>query len=72
MDASVDTRKIAHSRSEYKNQRAGKFLKSIDMSEMPKGFYLLTIEADNKVLHQFQVLEFVLAGDGRWGGGLQG
>ncbi|MEM1322805.1 MAG: fibronectin type III domain-containing protein [Bacteroidota bacterium] len=51
----IDTHQTAHSQSEYRNQRSGKFLKSIDMSEMPTGHYLLTIEADRKVIRQFQV-----------------
>lgn len=53
----VDTRMRMHSQSIYDNQKAGKFLKSIDMSHMPSGLYLLTIESDNKVLHQFQVIK---------------
>ena len=53
----LDTRQRAHSQSRYKEQKAGKFLKSIDMSEMPKGRYLLTIEAGSKLIQQFQVVK---------------
>ncbi|MEM9917177.1 MAG: metallophosphoesterase family protein [Bacteroidota bacterium] len=45
----------AVSRSEYKDQRAGNFLKSINMQKFRKGRYLLIIEAGEEVLLQYRV-----------------
>ena len=47
----------AVSRSNYKGQKSGNYQKSIDMSNVPEGVYLLTIEVDKEVLRQYQVLK---------------
>jgi len=47
----------AVSRSSYNNQKSGNYQKSIDMSNVPKGVYLLTIEVDQQVVKQYQVLK---------------
>jgi len=47
----------AVSRSSYDNQKSGNYQKSIDMSNVPKGVYLLTIEVDEQVVKQYQVLK---------------
>ena len=41
--------------SKYQNQREGNYLKSIDMSDLPKGNYQLIIKVDEKVLHEYVV-----------------
>lgn len=43
------------SRSDYKDQKPGNFLKSIDMKDFPKGTYLLIIEVGKDVLHRYRV-----------------
>ncbi|MEL6866617.1 MAG: hypothetical protein AAFP19_19480, partial [Bacteroidota bacterium] len=55
----IDTKQQSMSHSEYKNQRPGNFLKSINMRDMPKGRYLLTIRANQKVIKQVRVVNGV-------------
>jgi len=47
----------AVSHSSYDDQKSGNYQKSIDMSNVPKGVYLLTVEVDKKVVKQYQVLK---------------
>ena len=47
----------AVSRSSYDNQKSGNYQKSIDMSSVPEGIYLLSIEVGQKVVKQYQVLK---------------
>ena len=47
----------AVSRSSYNNQKSGNYQKSIDMTNVPKGVYLLTIEVDQEVVKQYQVIK---------------
>jgi len=47
----------AVSQSSYNNQKSGNYQKSIDMSDIPEGIYLLSIEVDQKVVKQYQVLK---------------
>lgn len=47
----------AVSRSSYDDQKSGNYQKSIDMSNVPKGVYLLTIEVDQQVVKQYQVMK---------------
>jgi len=52
----LNTAQQAISDSEYKHQRPGNFLKSISIKNVPKGRYLLIIEANQKVIEQYEVL----------------
>ena len=47
------------SQSQYINQKSGNYQKSIDMNHIPEGLYLLTIEIDEKIKHQYHVLKKV-------------
>jgi len=47
----------AVSKSSYNDQKSGNYQKSIDMKNIPKGVYLLTIEIDQDVVKQYQVLK---------------
>ena len=47
----------AVSRSNYNDQKSGNYQKSIDMTNVPKGVYLLTIEVNQQVIKQYQVLK---------------
>ena len=47
----------AVSRSSYDDQKSGNYQKSIDMSHVPKGVYLLTIEVNKQVVKQYQVIK---------------
>ena len=47
----------AVSQSNYDHQKSGNYQKSIDMSDVPEGIYLLSIEVDQKVVKQYQVLK---------------
>ncbi len=47
----------AVSHSSYDDQKSGNYQKSIDMSNVPQGVYLLTIEVDKEVVNQYQVLK---------------
>ncbi len=47
----------AVSRSSYDDQKSGNYQKSIDMSNVPKGVYLLTIEVNKEVVKQYQVIK---------------
>ncbi len=42
-------------KSEYKNQKAGNYLQSIDMNKLPKGTYLLIIKTENGGTSKFKV-----------------
>lgn len=42
---------------EYPNQRAGNYLRSIDMRRMPFGKYLLTIKVDDGILEEYLILK---------------
>ena len=45
----MDTTSKEYSRSFYTNQKSGNYLKSIDMSKMPDGHYLLIIRKENEI-----------------------
>jgi len=47
----------AVSKSSYNNQESGNYQKSIDMKNIPQGVYLLTIQIDQDVVKQYQVLK---------------
>jgi len=47
----------AVSLSSYMDQKSGNYQKSIDMRNVPKGVYLLTIEVNQAVMKQYQVLK---------------
>ena len=53
----VDREEKIIARSDYKNQRSGNYLQSIDMKRFPEGQYMLTIQADDEVIEKYLVVK---------------
>jgi len=41
----------------YRGQRAGNYLKSIDMNNLPNGQYIVVVIADNEIINKYQVMK---------------
>lgn len=51
----VDNDENEINQSVYKNQRSGNYLKSIDMSDVPLGVYMLIIKKDESVIDRYRI-----------------
>ncbi|MFT4663198.1 MAG: hypothetical protein ACI9VN_001493 [Patescibacteria group bacterium] len=51
----MDRGSIELKKSFYKNQKSGNYLRSIDVSALPEGKYLLIIKIGEKVVNQFRI-----------------
>ncbi len=51
----MDRGSIELKKSFYKNQKSGNYLRSIDVSALPEGKYLLTIKIGEKVVNQYRI-----------------
>ena len=54
----VNTERQVIAKSDYKSQRSGNYLQSIDMNRFPEGQYMLTIKANEEVIQKYLVVKW--------------